>query len=148
MKTILAIAAAAASLLIAEGAFAQDPHGHDAKAAPPAKSQPRAGEGNARLAEHMKQMQALHERMASATTPDERQKAMEDARKAMQDSMASLQGMMGPGGTMGRGRSEGNPSERMRSMEQRMDMMQMMMQMMMDQQGMAPGSMGGAGPAK
>jgi hypothetical protein len=46
--------------------------------------------------EHMKKMQALHDRMMSATTPEERQKVMDAQRKEMQSGMAMLnqQGMM------------------------------------------------------
>jgi hypothetical protein len=91
--------------------------------------------------EHLKKMQALHEKMMSAWSPDERQKAMEEARKEMQDSMATMQPMMQGGGMMGGGMTGGNAKAgdaqaQMQMMGKRMDMMQMMMQMMMDQQGM------------
>jgi hypothetical protein len=41
----------------------------------------------ARMDEHMKKMQALHDRMMSAATPEERQSAMQEARKEMQPSV-------------------------------------------------------------
>ena len=95
----------------------------------------------ARMDEHMKKMQALHDKMMSASTPEERQKAMEEARKEMQDSMTMMQPMMQGGGMMGGGMmgQKGKPADsnaQMQMMGKRMDMMQMMMQMMMDQQGM------------
>ena len=40
--------------------------------------------------EHMKKMQALHEKMASAPTPEERQKLMEDQRQEMQRGMTMM----------------------------------------------------------
>jgi hypothetical protein len=114
--------------------------------------------------EHMKKMQALHNKMMSAATPEERQKAMEEARKEMQDSMATMKPMMQGGGAMGgdmmgggmmgsgmmgeKGKS-GNAQAQMQMMGKRMDMMQMMMQMMMDQQGMiTPPKPGDAAPKK
>ena len=54
-------------------AFAQD-----AKA-PGASSPAAAAPMMAQMDEHMKKMQALHDRMMSAATPEERQKAMEEA---------------------------------------------------------------------
>jgi hypothetical protein len=91
--------------------------------------------------EHMKKMQALHDKMMSAATPEERQKAMDEARKEMQDGMATMKPMMQGGGMMSGGMmtQKGKPSDtatQMQMMGKRMDMMQMMMQMMMDQQGM------------
>ena len=104
--------------------------------------------------EHMKKMQALHDRMMGATTPEERQKVMEEARKEMQDGMTMMKPMMQGGGMMGGGMmgdkgKSGDAQAQMQMMGKRMDMMQMMMQMMMDQQGMmAPPKSGGAEPKK
>jgi hypothetical protein len=86
MKHLVAVVAAATSMLVVNVSNAEDPHGHDTAAAPAPKTQPRPT-NDAQFGEHMKQMQAIHERMMAAKTPEERQKAMEDARKAMQDSM-------------------------------------------------------------
>jgi hypothetical protein len=113
----------------------------------------------AQMDEHMKKMQALHDKMMSATTPEERQKAMDEARKEMQDGMAVMKPMMQGGGMMGGGMMGGgmmnqkgtssDTANQMQMMGKRMDMMQMMMQMMMDQQGMmAPPKTGDAAPKK
>ena len=84
--------------------------------------------------------------MASATTPEARQKVMDEQRKEMQAGM-NMMNQMHAGGMMG-GMGGGmeaqqgkpvDPKTQMQMMEKRMDMMQMMMQTMMDQQG-APGS--------
>ena len=69
--------------------------------------------------EHMKKMQALHERMMSATTPEERQKVMDEQRKEMQGSMAMMNQMMQGGamtGGMGPGMmgQKGKPADAMR----------------------------------
>jgi hypothetical protein len=111
---------------------------------------------------HMSQMQAIHEKMVRATTPEERRKVMEEQRKAMQESMGTTNHMMqgggmmaGPGGGMMGGKASGMAADKgmvgdtgaqMQFMQKRMDMMQMMMQSMMDQQGMTV-SPGAPGPA-
>ena len=105
--------------------------------------------------EHMKKMQALHERMASATTPEERQKVMDEQRAEMQAGMGMMNQMQGGGmmGGMGGGMmaQKGKPADQkaqMQMMEKRMDMMQMMMQTMMDQQTMMAGPKKLDAPAK
>ena len=108
----------------------------------------------AQMDEHMKKMQVLHEKMMGATTPEERQKAMEEARKEMQGAMTMMQPMMHGGGMMSGGMmgekgKSGDSQPSMQMMGKRMDMMQMMMQMMMDQQGMmGPPKAGDAAPKK
>ena len=102
----------------------------------------------AQMDEHMKKMQALHERMASAATPEERQKVMDEQRQEMQGAMAAMTPMMQGGGMMGgmggaMAGQKGKPADmpaHMQMMQKRMDMMQMMMQTMMDQQGMMAGA--------
>ena len=91
--------------------------------------------------EHMQRMQNLHDRMVNAASPEERQNAMQEARKEVQDSMAMMKPMMQGGAMMGDGMmaqkrkpAPGNAQTQM--LEKRVDMMQMMMQMMMDQQAM------------
>jgi hypothetical protein len=93
--------------------------------------------------EHMKKMQALHERMATAATPDERQGLMAEQRQEMQQGMAMMQDMhdmdhsgpmMGSDGKGMKGKAVDQKTQ-MQLMDQRMDMMQLMMQSMMDQQG-------------
>jgi hypothetical protein len=111
----------------------------------------------ARMDEHMEKMQALHERMAGAATPEERQQVMAEQRQEMQNCMAMMKPMMHGGGMMG-GKGggmmgqEGSPADadarmkmmqgRMDMMQKRMDMMHVMMQSMLDQQNMMTGSKG------
>ena len=123
-----------AAFALAQGGTASATPGHSATG----KSQP----SMAQMDDHMKKMQALHEKMTGATTPEERQKAMDEARKEMQASMSTMQpmmmhggGMMG-GGMMNQKGASNDAATQMQMMNKRMDMMQMMMQMMMDQQGM------------
>ncbi|HJV70113.1 hypothetical protein [Ideonella sp.] len=80
----------------------------------------------AQMEAHMKAMREMHDRMARAGTPEERQALMAEQMKMMQDGMAMMGGM-GPG-SMRMGMGMGGPQ----MMEMRMDMMQSMMQMMMD----------------
>jgi len=97
--------------------------------------------------EHIKRMQALHDKMASATSHEERQKLMDEQRREMQGGMAMMSPMMQGGGMMGGMKGgmmdqKGKPADattQMQMMQKRMDMMQMMMQTMMDQQGMMVG---------
>ena len=92
--------------------------------------------------QRMKDMQAMHEKMMSAKTPEERQALMAEHMKMMQDGMAMMKqmgGMSKMGGMQG-GKGMGGMSERHQMMEKRMEMMESMMQMMMDrmQSPMAP----------
>ena len=137
MKQLLAPSMGVALLFSGIVATAQDakaPVHHDKAAA--TQSMPMMGQ----MDEHMKKMQALHEKMVSAATPEERQKAMEEGRKEMQDGMTMMRPMMQGGGMMGGGMmgQKGNSADsnaQMQMMGKRMDMMQMMMQTMMDHQG-------------
>jgi len=151
MKRLLAFGLGAALLFTGAIAMAQDikpPSTSGKTAAAPTMSL------MAQMDEHMKKMQALHDRMMSAATPEARQKAMEEARKEMQESMAIMKPMMHSGGMVGGGMmgqksNAGDAQAQMQMMGKRMDMMQMMMQMMMDQQGMmAPPKPGDAAPKK
>ena len=87
------------------------------------------------MANHMKTMQEMHDRMMAAKTPEERNALMGEHMKAMQEGMGMMKGMGGMGG-MGGMASPKDPStnmtERQTMMEQRMDMMQTMMEMMVD----------------
>ena len=102
----------------------------------------------AQMDEHIKKMQTLHDKMVGATSPEERQKVMDEQGKEMQACMAMMSpmmqggGMMGGmgGGTMGQKGKPADPGAQMQMMQKRMDMMQMMMQTMMDQQGMMAGA--------
>lgn len=82
----------------------------------------------ARMDAQMKTMQAMHDKMINAKTPQERSKLMAEHMKAMQDGMAmmgDMKGMPGMTGDMGANNM---------MMAKRMEMMQMMMQMMMDRE--------------
>ena len=81
----------------------------------------------------MKSMQAMHDKMMAAKTPEERTALMPEQMKTMQDSMAMMHGMAA-GGMSG---MPGNPAMPTQMMGKRMDMMESMMQMMMDRQGPA-----------
>jgi hypothetical protein len=106
--------------------------------------------------EHMKKMQALHDRLVNASTPDERQKVMDEQRQEMQACMGMMNQMQGGpmmggmgSGTMGQKSTPADAKAQMQMMQKRMDMMQMMMQSMMDQQGMMAGAKGAnAAPMK
>ena len=91
----------------------------------PAKTMPEM----ARMANHMKAMQEMHDKMMAAKTPEERNALMAEHMKTMQDGMGMMKGM---GGTAGPKSPPTNMTERQTMMEQRMDMMQTMMEMMVD----------------
>jgi len=159
MKRSLAIAVGAMALLGAGMPLAQD-----AKApasTPRATTTTQSGASMSmssqmgQMDEHMTKMQALHDRMMSATTPEERQKLMDEQRKEMQAGMSMMNqmhggAMMGGMGTgmMGQKGKPADASAQMQMMQKRMDMMQMMMQTMMDQQGMMTSQSLGAAPRK
>jgi hypothetical protein len=92
--------------------------------------------GMAKMDEHMKAMQAMHEKMMAAKTPEERQTLMDEHMKLMQDGMGMMQqmgaGMQGMGGMQGGKGMPTNMAERQQMMEKRMEMMESMMQMMLD----------------
>ena len=77
----------------------------------------------------MKAMQAMHEKMAAAKTPAERQALMVEHMKLMQDGMAMMKSM---GAMQGGKGMDADMGARQQMMEKRMDMMESMMQMMMD----------------
>ncbi|SEJ84496.1 hypothetical protein [Paraburkholderia diazotrophica] len=76
----------------------------------------------------MKQMQAMHEKMMDAKTPEQRAALMDEQMKSMQSSMHMMDMMKQD--------SEARPMSGQADelMMRRMDMMQMMMQAMMDRQ--------------
>ena len=89
----------------------------------------------ASMDKQMKAMQAMHEKMTSAKTPEERQALMAEHMKMMQDGMGMMKqmgGMAGMGGMQGSKGLSGNMADRQQMMEKRMEMMESMMQMMMD----------------
>jgi hypothetical protein len=85
--------------------------------------------------QHMKAMQAMHEKMAGAKTTAERDALMAEHMKLMQQGM-SMMGSMTPG------KAPTNTAARLQMMEKRMDMMLSMMQMMMDRMLVPPGATG------
>ncbi len=155
LRTLAITAATVTSGLVG---CAQTPVDHDAHhpdAAPAAgMPMPMGGPGApmARMDEQMKVMQAMHDKMMQAKTPEQRSALMAEHMKVMQDSMAMMGGMgsggmMGKGGTgamagmqgmQGKGSMDGDMPMDHQMMDKRMQMMQSMMQMMMD--GMPPAS--------
>ena len=129
------------------GAAAPAPSMQTPSAQAPSGSPLPMGPGNMRaMDEHIKAMQAMHEKMAAAKTPEERQALMAEHQRLMQDGMSMMQymgsmsgmgGMSGKGGAAGKGKSP-SMAERQQMMEKRMEMMESMMQMMMDRMPPAP----------
>ena len=81
------------------------------------------------MANHMKSMQDMHDKMMAAKTPEERNALMGEHMKTMQEGMGMMKGM---GGMAGPKSPPTSMTERQTMMEQRMDMMQTMMEMMVD----------------
>jgi hypothetical protein len=130
MKSIRILAAACALLAVCSASAQTASAGAAKQATTPvhAASMP-GGSASDRMLMMDKQMQSMrqmHDRMARARTPEERQALMAEPTKLMQEGM-SMMGGMGPG-TMGMG----SMADRQQMMEKRMEMMQSMMQMMMD----------------
>lgn len=160
MKRSVAIAIGTVLAFAAGAPLAQDakaPASTSSATATQPRSPANTSSQMGQMEEHMKKMQTLHDRMMNATTPEERQKVMDEQRKEMQGSMAMMGQMMhgsGTTGAMGTGMmgQQGKPADtgaQLQMMQKRMDMMQMMMQTMMDQQGMMAGPQGmGAAPKK
>ena len=92
----------------------------------------------ARMANHMKAMQDMHDKMMAAKTPEERSALMGEHMKTMQEGMSMMKGMGGMGGMAGPKSPPTSMTERQTMMEQRMDMMQTMMEMMVDRLPPAP----------
>ena len=146
MKRSLAITIGAMAMLAAGMPLAQDakaPASKSSATTTQSGSSMNMSSQMGQMDEHMKTMQALHDRMMSATTPEERQKVMEEQRKEMQAGMSMMNQMHGGammggmgGGMMGQKGKPADANAQMQMMQKRMDMMQMMMQTMMDQQGM------------
>lgn len=125
-----------ATLTIAVPAFAND--AHHPEGAPATKvvfSAKDAAPVVQKMQDNVTKMKAQLERIAKAKTDDERQAAVMEHMKTMQDNMQMAQGMMGGmkdcpmmGGGAGPGMS--GPGDRLQNMERRMDMMQMKMEQM------------------
>ncbi len=141
MSRSIAVVVGAAVLLAVGMSSAQD-----AKVPAPRSTSPTTQSGSPSMGpmdEHMKKLQALHEKMATVATADERQALMAEQRQEMQQGMAMMDDIhvMHHGGPMMGGDGKGmkgkavDQKTQMQMMDQRMDMMQLMMQSMMDQQG-------------
>lgn len=139
MRHVLAFAAAA---VLSAGAFAQAdkdragnrPTGASAPATTAAKARaataPKAPTPT-QVDAQVKAMHEMHEKMAAARTPEERQALMAEHMKTMHDGMAMMHEMHEDGGP---GAGMGGMSMGPRAMGRRMDMMEEMMQMMMDRE--------------
>ena len=129
----LAVALTAAGTLVACNTAPSMPRPMAMTAAPGA-AQP---DHLAHMDTQTKAMQAMHDRMMSAKTPEERSKLMAEHMKSMQDGMTMMEGMASPGmagmqgGMSGMG-GMGGMGAHHAMMEKRMAMMQTMMKMMMD----------------
>ena len=133
--------------------------GAQAPAATPAAGMPMPMAG---MDDQMKTMQAMHDKMLQAKTPEQKNALMAEQIKVMQESM-TMMGAMGTGGMMGKGgmagmggmkekpaaaggmagmqgkgAMEGDMAMHHQMMEKRMQMMHAMMQMMMDRMPPAP----------
>jgi hypothetical protein len=136
LRTALALSAAAFVSACASpdmpGTTATNADQHTAHHPDAATSAPTAA-----MQDRMKAMHAMHDKMAQAKTPEERQALMADHMKAMQGGMQTMKGMGGMG-VMGGAACMRDPQGRpadlgkcQQLMDQRMDMMQMMLDMMM-----------------
>jgi len=138
MKFIRPLVIASSLALLGYAAWAEDAHHPEAAAsaakapkaaaakATPAK--PVAKESMKKMDQQMMDMRAMHDKMMSAKTPQERSALMADHMKSMQGGMAMMGGMAGAS-------KDGMPSDMAahhQMMEKRMEMMETMMQMMMD----------------
>ena len=87
-----------------------------------------------------KSMQAMHEKMMAAKTPEERNSLMAEHMKSMQDGMKMMEGMASTGmkGMPGMSGMSSDMSAHHAMMEKRMAMMQTMMKMMMDRMPASP----------
>ncbi len=102
--------------------------------------------------DHMKDMQAMRDKMMNAKTPAERQALMDEHMKTMHEGMAVMKGMKNMKGVRGMHGMPGmsgmkdmpmDMAKHHQMMEMRMDMMQTLMEMMM--QRVPGGSMPPAG---
>ena len=115
----------------ADAASAKDEHeGHHPPAATTVPEKPAAvkagSEDTSRAATQLRQMRHMHEKMASAKTPQEAAELKGAHMKSMKDGMAMMKEMSPKPGKHDKAGSHHE------MMEKRMEMMQAMMEMMMD----------------
>jgi hypothetical protein len=132
--TVLAIALVTAAIGSgAQTAATGQPSSRQAASA----TTPCGADQTAAMDRQIKAMREVREKMANAKTTEERNALIAEQMKAMQDGMATMNMMGGPGmGCMG-GMQGGKPiagdmNQRQQMLEKRMEMMQSTMQMMMD----------------
>ncbi len=155
MKPIATAAALAVALVLTGATLAQEKPAAKPPAAQPGPRGPGMGmpmseQDRTQMQERMQLMQQQMNRLHKTTDPAERQKLLDEHYKLMEAQMATMrgmggggmmgggmmgqggQGMMGPGGAPKSGApgKPPTPDQRMRMMEDRMDMMQMMMEQM------------------
>lgn len=82
----------------------------------------------------MKAMDAIHDKMSAAKTPEARNALMAEHMQAMQDGMTMMNGMA----ARGMGGMKGDMAAHHQMMDKRMDMMQSMMTMMVDRLPQSP----------
>jgi hypothetical protein len=141
MKLATSIAIALVFAVTGIQTFAATTAEHDAHhavntaSAPVAKSAPNKSKlAMAGMDSQMRSMQEMHDKMAAAKTPEERNALMAEHMKTMQDGMTMMNGMS-PNAM------DGMPKDmatRQQMMEKHMEMMQATMQMMMDRLPPAP----------
>lgn len=128
MKSIYAVAVAAAFSLPPLSVLAQEPAKHDEhhpEATASKKAPAKPADQSAKADAQLQAMHDMHEKMMNAKTPDERKALMAEHMKTMQDSMSMMDSMAGTGTASAKSMSP-------QAMQKQMDMMKMMMQMMMD----------------
>ncbi len=91
------------------------------------------------MQEKMKAMQAQMSRLQHAKGPQEKRKLMAEHMLSMQEEMKMMEGMMGGNMMMGSAKAGGTMppqmmEERIRTMEQRVDLVQQMLEQMLQQQ--------------
>ncbi len=106
MKTVSTISLALALVAAASPNWAaqhdQQKAHHPAGSAPMSKAMPgKTTPEMARMANHMKAMQEMHDKMMAAKTPEERNALMAEHMKTMQEGMAAMKSMGGMGGMSG-----------------------------------------------
>jgi hypothetical protein len=140
---------AASAGVLAQGTVEHKNH-HPAEAATPAAAPTPATAPSSQImnpdmmAAMEQRMRVMHEKMAAARTPQERQALMAEHMKTMRDGMhmmGAMRGRMAPGSPpAGMAGMQYDPQ----MMEKRMDMMESMMQMMMDRMSMPQASTPGS----
>ena len=123
--------------LLGSAVWAEDAH-HPAAAASAAKvtkaapTKAAAKKTIKKMGQQMMDMRAMHDKMMSAKTPEERSALMADHMKAMQGGMAMMGSMAGAGQDGMKGGMPSDMATHHQMMEKRMEMMETMMQMMID----------------